>query len=260
MNEMKNGLLMKDIPRDQVTDSLIYGRSQGTSRGSNEMVEFWEESAESETSINFLINSNELQRPLNSHLRRQSRNPSIESDKAVGVVDKLELSRNIEDKAKILERLLSDSRRLSSLRISLTDLKSKLEMNEKQGRFSNADLVIVKRQMKEMEEAVLQLENTNEILTKEIEETGDPRDIYRKVVVEKSRNGSEKIEQLQNKMQNIEQTVLKLEDGTKSKGNKMFSETRTVILLRDIIHKGGKRTARKKKNRFCGCIRSSKEE
>ncbi|CAH8276656.1 unnamed protein product [Arabidopsis lyrata] len=260
MTEVKNGLLMNDIPRDQVTDSLTYGRSQGTSQGSNDMFEFWDESAESETSINFLINSNKPERPLNSNLRRQSRNPSIESDKAVRVVDKLELSRNIEDKAKILERLLSDSRRLSSLRISLTDLKSKLEMNEKQGRFSNADLVIVKRQLKEMEEAVSQLENTNEILSKEIEETGDARDIYRKVVVEKSRSGSEKIEQLQNKMQSIEQTVLKLEDGTKSKGRKMFSETRTVILLRDIIQKGGKRTARKKKNRFCGCIRSSTKE
>ncbi|CAA0395260.1 unnamed protein product [Arabidopsis thaliana] len=260
MTEVKNELLMKDNPRDQVTDSLTYGRSQGTSHGSNDMFEFWDESAESETSVNFLINSNKPQRSLNSNLRRQSRNPSIESDKAVGVVDKLELSRNIEDKAKILERLFSDSRRLSSLRISLTDLKRKLEMNEKQRRFSNADLVIVKRQLKEMEEAVSQLENTNEILSKEIEETGDARDIYRKVVVEKSRSGSEKIEQLQNKMQNIEQTVLKLEDGTKSKGRKMFSETRTVILLRDIIHKGGKRSARKKKNRFCGCIRSSTKE
>ncbi|XP_010449991.1 PREDICTED: protein NETWORKED 1B-like [Camelina sativa] len=260
MTEVKNGLSMKDIPHDLVTDSQICGRSQGTSCRSNEMFEFWDESDESETSINFLINCNEPQRPLNSRLRRLSRNPSIESEKAVGVVDKAELSRNIEDKAKIMERLLSDSRRLSSLRISLTDLKRKLDMNEKQGRFSNADLVIVKRQLKEMEESVLQLENTNEILSKEIEETGDARDIYRKVVVEKSRNGSEKIEQLQNKLQNIEQAVLKLEDGTKSKGSKMLSETRTVILLRDIIHRSGKRTARKKKNRFCGCIRSSTNE
>ncbi|XP_010440394.1 PREDICTED: protein NETWORKED 1B-like isoform X1 [Camelina sativa] len=260
MTEVKNGLSMKENPHDLVTDSQICGRSQGTSRRSNEMFEFWDESDESETSINFLINCNEPQRPLNSRLRRLSRNPSIESDKAVGVVDKAELSRNNDDKAKIMERLLSDSRRLSSLRISLTDLKSKLEMNEKQGRFSNADLVIVKRQLKEMEESVLQLENTNEILSKEIEETGDARDIYRKVVVEKSKNGSEKIEQLQNKLQNIEQAVLKLEDGTKSKGSKMLSETRTVILLRDIIHKSGKRTARKKKNRFCGCIRSSTNE
>ncbi|KAJ0232729.1 Protein Networked (NET) [Hirschfeldia incana] len=184
-----------------------------------------------------------------------SRNPSIESEKVVGVVDKQELSRNIEDKAKIMERLLSDSRRLLSLRISLTDMKSKLEMDGKQGRVSKADIVIVKRQLKEMEESVLQLTNTNEILSKETEETsGDSRDIYRKVVMEKSRNGSEKIEQLQNKMQSIEQAVLKLEDGAKSK------RSRTLILFRDMIHKGGKRTARQKKNRFCGFIRSSKEE
>ncbi|KAL1220670.1 Protein NETWORKED 1B [Cardamine amara subsp. amara] len=260
MTDVENGLVVKDIPRDQVTDSLFYGRSQGSSCGSNDQkFELWEESAESETSIKF-INSNELNRPLNSRRHRQSRSPSIESEKVVAVVDKLELSRNIEDNAKILERLLSDSRRLKSLRISLTDLKSKLEMNEKQGRFSEEDLVIVKRQLKEMEEAVLQLENTNEILSKEIEETGDARDIYRKVLMEKSRNGSEKIEQLQSKMQNIEKTVLKLEDGAKSKGSKVLSQSRTLILLRDIIHKGGKRTARKKKNRFCGCIRSSAKE
>lgn len=184
-----------------------------------------------------------------------SRNPSIESEKVVGVVDKQELSRNIEDKAKIMERLLSDSRRLLSLRISLTDLKSKLEMNGKQGRVSKADIVIVKRQLKEMEEAVLQMTNTNEILSKEAEETsGDSRDIYRKVVMEKSRNGSEKIEQLQSKLQSIEKAVLKLEDGATSK------RSRTMILFRDIIHKGGKRSARQKKNRFCGFIRSSPKE
>ncbi|CAA7044437.1 unnamed protein product [Microthlaspi erraticum] len=251
---------MKEIPGDQVTDSEFYGRSKESSNlGSNVnpsqcSSEVWEEeSSGSEKSLKFLISSNETKRPC-----RQSRNPSIESEKDVGVVDKLELSRNIEDKAKIMERLLSDSRRLLSLRISLTDLKTKIEMNEKQGRFSNTDLVIVKRQLKEMEEAVLQLTNTNEILSKEIEETGDSRDIYRKVVMEKSRNGSEKIEQLQNKMQDIEQTVVKLEDGAKSKGSKTLSESRrTVVLLRDIIHK---RSARKKKNRFCGCIRSSNKE
>ncbi|KAF8100649.1 hypothetical protein N665_0219s0024 [Sinapis alba] len=220
-----------------------------TSGGSNDkMIEFSEESAESETtSIKLLKNS--------KRTYRLSRNPSIESEKVVGVVDKQEFSTNIEDKAKIMERLLSDSRRLLSLRISLTDMKSKLEMNGKQGKVSKADIVIVKRQLKEMEEAVLQLTNTNEILSKETEETsGDSRDIYRKVVMEKSRNGSEKIEQLQNKMQNIEQAVLNLEDGAKSK------RSRTLILFRDIIHKGGKRTARQKKNRFCGFIRSSSKE
>uniref|UniRef100_A0A1J3E3S8 NAB domain-containing protein n=1 Tax=Noccaea caerulescens TaxID=107243 RepID=A0A1J3E3S8_NOCCA len=238
---------MKEIPGDQVTDSEVYGRSKESSNlGSNvnpsSSSEVWEESSESETKRPYC----------------QSQNPSIESEKDVGVVDKLELSRNIEDKAKIMERLLSDSSRLLSLRISLTDMRSKMEMNEKQGRFSNTDLVIVKRQLKEMEEDVLQLTNTNEILSKEIEETGDSRDIYRKVVMEKSRNGSEKIEQLQNKMQDIEQTVVKLEDGAKSKGSKTLSESRrTVILLRDIIHKT---SARKKKNRFCGCIRSSTKE
>ncbi|VVB01129.1 unnamed protein product [Arabis nemorensis] len=251
----------RHIPLNQDADSLFSGRSQGSSHGSNDkIVESWEESIESDASIKFLIKSNEHKRPLNSGLHRLSRNPSVESDKVVGVVDKLELSRSTDDKAKILERLLSDSRRLASLRISLTDMKIKLETNEKQGRFRNPDLIIVKRQLKEMEEAVLQLTNTNEILSKEIEETGGARDIYIKVVTEKSRNGSEKIEQLQNKMQNIEQTVLKLEDGAKGKGSKKFSESRTVILLRNIIHKGGKRTGRKKKNRFCGCIRSSAKE
>lgn len=211
----------------------------------DKMFEFSEESAESETTL--LKNS--------KRTYRLSRNPSIESEKVVGVIDKQELSRNIEDKAKIMERLLSDSRRLLSLRISITDMKSKLETNGKQGKVSKADIVIVKRQLKEMEEAVLQMTNTNEILSKETEETsGDSRDIYRKVIMEKSRNGSEKIEQLQNKMHNIEQAVLKLEDGAKSK------RSRTLILFRDMIHKGGKRSARQKKNRFCGFIRSSSKE
>ncbi|KAL1197577.1 Protein NETWORKED 1A [Cardamine amara subsp. amara] len=264
MTEGRNGSLMKDIPLDHVADSPFYGRSRRTSRGSNDqMLELWEESAEPEPSIKSLINSKNSKKPLIPRLHRRSRNPSIESqtEKVVGVVDKVELSRSIEDNAKIMERLLSDSRRLASLRISLRDLKSKLEMNEKPGKFTNPDFARVRKQLKEMEEAIFQLANTNEILSKEIEETGDARDIYRKVVIEKSRNGSEKIEQMQQEMLNVERTVLKLEDGAaKSKGRKKFSESRTVILLRDIIHKGGKRTARKKKNRFCGCMRSSGNE
>ncbi|EOA33168.1 hypothetical protein CARUB_v100128021mg, partial [Capsella rubella] len=264
MTELKNGSLMKDIPLDQVADSTFYGRSRRTSRGSSDqMLELWEESAEPESSIKSLITNKSSKKPLIPRLHRRSRNPSIESqsEKLIGVVDKLELSRSTEDNAKILERLLSDSRRLASLRISLRDLKSKLEVNEKPGKFTNPEFSRVRKQLKEMEEAIFQLANTNEILSNEIEETGDARDIYRKVVIEKSKNGSEKIEQMQQEMQNIERTVLKLEEGaSKSKVRKKFSESRTVILLRDIIHKGGKRTARKKKNRFCGCMRSSGNE
>ena len=201
-------------------------------------------------------------KPTPPRLHRRSRNPSIESQ-SEKVVDKLELSKSAEENAKIMERLLADSRRLASLRVILRDLKSKLDLSEKPGKFTNPEFARVRKQLKEIEDAILQLENTNEILAKEIEETGDARDIYRKVVIEKSRIGSEKIELMEQEMHNIERTVLKLEDGAaKSKGKTKFSESRTVILLRDIIHKGGKRTARKKKNRFCGCMRSSsaKEE
>ncbi|CDY54818.1 BnaCnng27610D [Brassica napus] len=260
ITEMRNSSLMKDIPLDHVADSPFYGRSRRTSRGSNDqMLELWEESAEPESSIKSLMNS---KKPTLPRLHRRSRNPSIESQ-SEKVVDKLELSKSAEENAKIMERLLADSRRLASLRVILRDLKSKLDLSEKPGKFTNPEFARVRKQLKEIEDVILQLENTNEILAKEIEETGDARDIYRKVVIEKSRVGSEKIEQMEQEMQSIERTVLKLEDGAaKSKGKTKFSESRTVILLRDIIHKGGKRTARKKKNRFCGCMRSSsaKEE
>ncbi|CAN7046862.1 unnamed protein product [Brassica oleracea var. botrytis] len=263
ITEMRNSSLMKDIPLDHVADSPFYGRSRRTSRGSNDqMLELWEESAEPESSIKSLMNNKNSKKPTLPRLHRRSRNPSIESQ-SEKVVDKLELSKSAEEDAKIMERLLADSRRLASLRVILRDLKSKLDLSEKPGKFTNPEFARVRKQLKEIEDVILQLENTNEILAKEIEETGDARDIYRKVVIEKSRVGSEKIEQMEQEMQSIERTVLKLEDGAaKSKGKTKFSESRTVILLRDIIHKGGKRTARKKKNRFCGCMRSSsaKEE
>ena len=263
MTEARNGSLMKDIPLDHVADSPFYGRSRRTSRGSNDqMLELWEESAEPESSIKSLMNNKNSKKPTLPRLHRRSRNPSIESQ-SEKVVDKLELSKSAEENAKIMERLLADSRRLASLRVILRDLKSKLDLSEKPGKFTNPEFARVRKQLKEIEDVILQLENTNEILAKEIEETGDARDIYRKVVIEKSRVGSQKIEQMEQEMQSIERTVLKLEDGAaKSKGKTKFSESRTVILLRDIIHKGGKRTARKKKNRFCGCMRSSsaKEE
>ena len=65
--------------------------------------------------------------------------------------------------------------------------------------------------------------------------------------MEKSRIGPEKIEQMEQEMHNIERTVLKLEDGTaKSEGKTKFSESRTLILLRE----GWEKDSEKKEKPF----------
>lgn len=272
----ENGILMKDIQLDQVSDCSLYGRSRRKTGGINDqMLVLWETAEQDRT---------QNARGADDETQNQESEPNwasssgLQAEKELGI-DKLEVSfnklRNQEgNKGKMLERLASDAQKLTSLHRSVQDLKKKMEMNKRSKKCNFEEFEMVQRQLMEVEEAVVQLVGVHDQLTKDVEETGlsssngkspaeseEDGNIRRKRVTEQARKGAEKIGQLQFELQNIHYILLKLEDENKSKGKATrFSESKTGVLLRDFIYSSRRRRQRRRKGCFCGCSRPSTRE
>ncbi|XP_062108283.1 protein NETWORKED 1A [Humulus lupulus] len=284
----ENGILMKDIELDQVSDSSLYGRSRRKNGGADEqMLELWE-TTEQDCRQDKPIAQNQASEPSQGVTRRHSyrgaeqkfKNPSskVQVEKELGV-DKMEVSFDRlrpqeNNRGKILERLVSDAQKLTNLQRSVQDLKKKMEINKRSNKVNYAEFEMVQRQLLEVEEAVVQLGDVNDQLTRDIEEEGpssldeknsveseEAGHVQRKRVTEQARKGAEKIGQLQFEVQNIQYILLKLEDEHKSKGKtNRFAESKTGVLLRDFIYSSKKTRQRRKKGCFCGCSRPSTRE
>ncbi|KAJ4722517.1 protein NETWORKED 1A-like [Melia azedarach] len=276
-SEVRSRTLMKDIPLDQVSDCSFYRKSRGENGGSNDqMLGLWE-CAEQDCDSDPVVNGRQKQpaAPVaNIPVCHRSKavgqkNPSseLEVEKELGV-DKLEVSRSNRDpnkegnKRKILERLASDAQKLTSLQTAVQDLKKK--MNKRSKKANDPEYESVKRQLKEVEESVVELAGKNDQLTRDTEECLSPAEleeagnIGRNKVTEEARKRSEKIGRLQLEVQSIHYILLKLEDESKAKGKYKFSESRTGALLRDFISSGGRSSGgRRKKACLCGCMRPS---
>lgn len=272
----ENGILMKDIQLDQVSDCSLYGRSRRKTGGiDDQMLVLWE-SAEQDRTQNAGAADDETQNQESEPNWASS--SGLQAEKELGI-DKLEVSfnklRNQEgNKGKMLERLASDAQKLTSLHRSVQDLKKKMEMNKRSKKCNFEEFEMVQRQLLEVEEAVVQLVGVHDQLTKDVEETGlsssngkssaeseEDGNIRRKRVTEQARKGAEKIGQLQFELQNIHYILLKLEDENKSKGKTTrFSESKTGVLLRDFIYSSRRRRQRRRKGCFCGCSRPSTRE
>ncbi|KAJ6725985.1 PROTEIN NETWORKED 4A [Salix purpurea] len=272
ISEVRNEILMKDIPLDQVSECSLNRRSKREHAGKDDqMLELWE-SAEKDC-LDLLADKQKPPAPTENvaecyqfkNAKWKSQDPSLELqiEKEVGI-DKLEVSTSITrepnqdgNRGKILERLASDAQKLISLQTTVQDLKKKMALRKRGKRVNDLEFEGVKRQLQEVEEGVLQLVDTNDQLTKdaeesppclegntsvEMEETGTMR---RKRVAEQARKSSEKIGRLQSEVQSIQYTLVKLEDGKKSKSKHRFSGSKTGILLRDFINSSGRRSSRK---------------
>lgn len=291
ISEVKNGILMKDIPLDQVSDCSLYRRSKKENpEADNQMLKLWE-SAEQDCSLNPVRNVTQKEvaaqlENVNAHhqfkdVNQKSRNPSLELQVEREVeIDKLEVSTSMikepnqeGNKRKILERLASDAQKLMSLQTTVADLKKKMEMKKRSKKGNDLEFERVKRQLQEVEDAVVQLVDANDQLTKGIEESPSPSEgntstasegtsnVSRKKLTEQARKGSEKIGRLQFELQSIQYTLLKLEDEKKNKGKHKFPGSRTGIILKDFIYNSGKRSSRRrKKGCFYGCARPSTHE
>ncbi|XP_057960293.1 protein NETWORKED 1D [Malania oleifera] len=285
----RNGILMKDIPLDQVSDCSFHGISRkGTGGADDPMLELWE-TAEQDYILDPLVHK--TQKPVSTmvdndivchqseHMEQENKNASseLQIEKELSI-DKIEVSSSIAssnrdgNKQTILDRLASDAQKLQSLQMMVQDLKRKIEVNKKsKKKTKDVEYETIKEQLEEAEEAVVQLGDINCQLTKNMEESPSPtnemesadleevENTHMKRISEQARKGSEKIGRLQLEVQKIQYVLLKLEDEKKSKVINRFSEGRTSILLREFVHGRGS-NGRRKKACFCGCLRPSSGE
>ncbi|KAL8158254.1 protein NETWORKED 1A-like [Apium graveolens] len=283
----KNGILMKDIPLDQVSDQSLYrGSRRGTSSADDQMLVLWETDDIGHTDIYqkqaYKTVGDDIVHDRCEDAQNRNTHPSSESEmeKELGV-DKLQISSSKSkpdlggNHKKILERLGSDGQKLENIQITVQDLRRKLETNKKSKKAKNLDFETVEEQLQEVEETTIQLFNLNGQMTRKIEEIlfysdgksstelEEAVSVQKKRVAEQVRKGSEKIGRLQLEVQKIQYVLSKLDDEKKSKGINQASKTksRTSIILRDfILHRGKRSNGRRKKGRFCGCFRPSARE
>ncbi|KAH1139919.1 hypothetical protein GLYMA_10G245400v4 [Glycine max] len=281
----ENGSLMKDIPLDHISDNSASKSGRRENSGADDqMLELWE-TAEQDCFDSPMVSEAMKQSSVptedvityhqSDHSGKfQNTSSELDVEKELGV-DRLQLSRSIKERTqdgkrrKILERLSSDAQKLTVLKTAVQDLKQKTETKKRSKKGAGTEYETVKRQIDEVEGAVVKLVDTNDQLTKDLEESAPSlnrqtsveleksRHIQRKRITEQARKGSEQIGRLQFEVQNIQYTLLKLAD--ESKGKSRFTG-KTVVLLRDFIHSGSKRTSKKRNKGFCGCSRPSTDE
>ncbi|KAL1296310.1 hypothetical protein HN51_057013 [Arachis hypogaea] len=285
----ENGSLMKDIPLDHISDNPASKKSRRDNSGGtdDQMLELWE-AAEEDGDDNSMVNEATKQssapaediilyHPSDHSGKFQNTSSELDVERELGI-DKLQLSRSIKERTqdgkrrKILEKLNSNAQKLTVLKMNVLDLKTKMEAVKGIKKGNDAECDTVKRQIEDVEGAVLKLSDTNDQLMKDLEESTPSlnkvvsaeaeksRQTQRKRVAEQARRDSQEIGQLQFEVQNIQYVMLKLGDEKKSKGKSRFSG-KTVVLLRDFIRSGKKSSSKKhKKGCFCGCSKPSTTE
>ncbi|KAL7209653.1 hypothetical protein ACSBR1_031248 [Camellia fascicularis] len=239
ISEVRNGILMKDIPLDHVSDGSLYGISRRRNHGADDqMLELWE-AAEDGCGLDRTLKESHKQanKPTEDdtpcqefeHVEHKNENHSLDLqvEKELGF-DRLEVptcvpeSHQDQNKKKILERLDSDAQMLKNLMITVENLRRKLEMNKERKKAKNIDFETVKEQLQEVEETIVQLVEVNGQLSQNIEqsplhldgnaspELEEAGDVQRKRVLEQAGKGSEKIGWLQLEVQKIHYVLLKL--------------------------------------------------
>lgn len=156
--------------------------------------------------------------------------------------------------------LSTDAQRLLDLEIILKELKNKIETSEMKCQPSALELSTIKLQVKEAEEALMQLINFNYKITKMVETFSLSSDSnkHRSKVLERVQRGAGKIDRLEVKLQKVQCLLLELQEELECKADKS-SERRSRIPLKDLIY--GKRSdSRKMKRQFCACMRLKTKE
>ncbi|KAI4304042.1 hypothetical protein MLD38_039606 [Melastoma candidum] len=277
---LRNPLLMKDIPLDWSSDSSPRGRtSRWNSRPEDQVNEL--ESARRDCPNPTPDDVQEQKTPsvaVDVASARQfegawkrSLNPSWEAEitkeLAVDKTSSFTEMDNEMNRRKILERLASDSQKLTSLQASVDDLKRKAEMKKRSKKSQLVKYEMVKRQLQEVEDAVEHLLIINDHLVKNVDKNlslADDNDAAnanglgdtnRQEVRQQATKESEKIGRLQFQVQNINFVLLKMKDQKKSRPKMGLSRSGTDVILRDFIYSGVSRGGEKKKKKscFCGC-------
>nr|XP_027121329.1 protein NETWORKED 1D-like [Coffea arabica] len=152
----------------------------------------------------------------------------------------------------ILERLASDAQKLTSLHLTVQNLRRKLDTNKKSQKIKDVDLETVKEQLQEVQETVIQLVDLNGQLMRNIEENPscsggkssaelkEDEDARRKVVSEQARKGSEKIGRLQLEVQKLQYVCLNWRMKRKAEGKADFPRAKQPLFSGTSYTAGGR--------------------
>lgn len=290
VSRVRSGIVMKDIPLDQVSECSSYGTGFGprtmSRRGKgvsdDQMLKLWETSEKNSYNDHQRKKAEKVgPAPMEDDAKAdhieaveeiKSEYPSSElhPEKELGV-DKLEISHRFTDthqgnRKKILERLTSDAQKLTNIQITIEDLKKKMETTNKSKKTKGIDYSTLKGQLQEVEEGIMQLVDTNIKLSTKVEgsplvmeekaaeEVEDTRKVRKRRVSEQARRGSEKIGRLQLEVQRIQFALLKLEEEHEVKGGSPDKRS-TSVRLRDYLYISGRSGRKKKKGSCCACIK-----
>ncbi|KAK1267204.1 hypothetical protein QJS04_geneDACA014570 [Acorus gramineus] len=277
ISKAKYTLEMKDIQLDHLSESSYLSGVGAKGKIENnetddQMLELWETAERDCNKLTQERPSAEDIHQIEAVEEEKSEYPSSELllEKELAV-DKLEVSRKDmasrrDPNEKVLEKLVSDAKRLSVLQTGVEELKKKMDNSEKSNRPKSVEFDTLKGQLKEVEESIWQLVDSNTKLTKKIEgfsasfdgkvgESDDTSNARRKQVSERVRRGSEKIGRLELELHRIQYVSLKLEEEYGYQKSKPI-DRRSRVLLRDYLY-GRREGQGRKKSNFCGCIGSS---
>ncbi|CAN1729028.1 Protein NETWORKED 1D [Linum perenne] len=199
--------------------------------------------------------------------KESNRHPSAESLRFEKEVVSYDISKRFSGSShegnwtKILERLDSDAQKLSNLEIIVKELRKKVEVDEKRSKKKGKGIEyeVVKEQLDESEETIMELLDMNRKLVKNIENESafllamDDEDVKESVrkrkISEQARRGSEKMGRLQLELQKLQFLLMKY-------GENKSEEGRRRVMLRDYLY-GVTRMSpmrKKKKSHFCSCM------
>ncbi|KAH7666203.1 Myosin rod fragments domain-containing protein [Dioscorea alata] len=278
VSKAKCGQMMKDIQLDKVSSSSLYGNNvssyrpirSGSGETDDQMLELWETAErdcnnqmrkESSATTELDIEYHEIEAV--EEVKSDYPSSELVAEKELSI-DKLELPRQDTEsyqgwKTRVIEKLVADTQRLSALQTSLQELKKKMESCEKSKHSTSFKYDTIKTQLKEADEAVMQLvDNTGKLMKKAEDysdnnerENEDIRGRRRRQLSERVRRGSEKIGGLELELQKIQYIMLKLDEENESRLRAL--ERKSSVILRDFLY--GQREGSKHKKRLCGCMR-----
>ncbi|KAF5738858.1 putative Kinase interacting (KIP1-like) family protein [Tripterygium wilfordii] len=278
ISEEGDAMMTRDIMLDQISDGSSYGFSKRAAvEADDQMLEVWE-TTDQKGNIDVKVgkarkvNTPADYRRTETMKKHSSKHAATDSlvEKELGV-DR-EISKRLTEhvqggiKIRILERLDSDSQKLTNLQITVQDLKKKVEITEKSKKGKGIEFDSVKKQLEEADVAVVKLYDINRKLLKNIEgsslsfdeksalEPDHSGSFRRRGVAEQAKRVSEKIGRLQLEVQKLQFLLLKLDDQNDNRRKTKITDRRTRVRLQDYLYAGGRSSPRKKKAPFCSCV------
>uniref|UniRef100_A0A7N0R9R2 NAB domain-containing protein n=1 Tax=Kalanchoe fedtschenkoi TaxID=63787 RepID=A0A7N0R9R2_KALFE len=278
-SEVRSRVLMKDIPLDEISSSSFkeVGR-RGVTRDDVRMLELLKEekchfNPVAEEAEKNVAKSTENDIMCYSQAgNQQNRSPYSGSPTEELRMDMLtNIKKRKQEKGKVMETLTSDAQKLTTIQVMVQNLRRKLEATKKRKKSKGVDVEVVKEQLQEVEESLLELVEINSELMLNMERSSSLTNTNASAklvkagnnqmrrVSEQARKASEKIKRLHLEAQKVQHILIE-QNERQTEGRIKLSRGRTSIILMNFIRGTTGSNRRLKKRRFCGCIRPKTQE